>query len=132
MLIMILISDGPTCGTLAAAMTTTNIKLRRRLRLTRGRLVGRMSQERQKLSFFLVLMFLVIFGLIVLAEVLFMEDHKSDIFYEDNTDENQSEVNELEVDETQQVGDNISETMDQISEEASEDNLDNSSDEDKV
>ena len=63
---------------------TTNIKLRRRLRLTRGRLVGRMSQERQKLSFFLVLMFLVIFGLIVLAEVLFMEDHKSDIFYEDN------------------------------------------------
>ena len=87
MLIMILISDGPTCGTLAAAMTTTNIKLRRRLRLTRGRLVGRMSQERQKLSFFLVLMFLVIFGLIVLAEVLFMEDHKSDIFYEDNTDE---------------------------------------------
>ena len=64
---------------------TTNIKLRRRLRLTRGRLVGRMSQERQKLSFFLVLMFLAIFGIIVLAEVLFMDgDHKSDIFYEDS------------------------------------------------
>ena len=61
---------------------TTNIKLRRRLRLTRGRLVGRMSQERQKLSFFLVLMFLAIFGIIVLAEVLFMDgDHKYD--YED-------------------------------------------------
>ena len=63
---------------------TTNIKLRRRLRLTRGRLVGRMSQERQKLSFFLVLMFLAIFGIIVLAEVLFMDgDRKSDMFYED-------------------------------------------------
>ena len=48
----------------------SNIRpLRRRLRLTKGRLVGRMTQERQKLSFFIVIMFLVIFGLIVLAEV---------------------------------------------------------------
>jgi len=55
----------------------SNIRpLRRRLRLTKGRLVGRMTQERQKLSFFIVIMFLVIFGLIVLAEVLFMEDGK--------------------------------------------------------
>jgi len=42
----------------------SNIRpLRRRLRLTKGRLVGRMTQERQKLSFFIVIMFLVIFGL---------------------------------------------------------------------
>jgi hypothetical protein len=48
----------------------SNIRpLRRRLRLTKGRLVGRMTQERQKLSFFIVIMFLAIFGLIVLAEV---------------------------------------------------------------
>ena len=48
----------------------SNIRpLRRRLRLTKGRLVGRISQERQKLSFFIVIVFLAIFGLIVLAEV---------------------------------------------------------------
>ena len=64
----------------------SNIRpLRRRLRLTKGRLVGRMSQERQRLSFFIVIMFLVIFGLIVLAEVLFMEDGKNEIFYDDQT-----------------------------------------------
>lgn len=64
----------------------SNIRpLRRRLRLTKGRLVGRMTQERQKLSFFIVIMFLVIFGLIVLAEVLFMEDGKNEIFYDDQT-----------------------------------------------
>lgn len=61
---------------------TSNIRpLKRRLRLTKGRLVGKMSQERQKLSFFIVIMFLVIFGLIVLAEVLFMED-RNEIFYD--------------------------------------------------
>lgn len=61
---------------------TSNIRpLKRRLRLTKGRLVGKMSQERQKLSFFIVIFFLVIFGLIVLAEVLFMED-RNDIFYD--------------------------------------------------
>ena len=50
---------------------TSNIRpFKRRLRLTKGRLVGKMSQERQKLSFFIVIMFLAIFGLIVLAEVL--------------------------------------------------------------
>ncbi len=49
---------------------TSNIRpFKRRLRLTKGRLVGKMSQERQKLSFFIVIMFLAIFGLIVLAEV---------------------------------------------------------------
>lgn len=65
---------------------TTNIRpFRRRLRLTRGKL-GKMAQERQKLSFFLVIIFLVIFGLIILAEVLFMEEGKgNDFFYEDNT-----------------------------------------------
>ena len=56
----------------------SNIRpLRRRLRLTKGRLVGRMTQERQKLSFFIVIMFLVIFGLIVLAEVGYQVNMKS-------------------------------------------------------
>ena len=82
----------------------SNIRpLRRKLRLTKGRLVGRMSQERQRLSgffslvffllnnnvfifrlsFLLVIMFLAIFGVIVLAEVLFMEDGKNEILYDD-------------------------------------------------
>lgn len=69
-----------------AADMTSNIRpLKRRLRLTKGRLVGKMSQERQKLSFFIVIMFLVIFGLIVLAEVLFMED-RNEIFYDGASD----------------------------------------------
>jgi len=64
----------------------SNIRpLRRRLRLTKGRLVGRISQERQRLSFLLVLMFLAIFGLIVLAEVLFMDDSKNEYLYDDQS-----------------------------------------------
>jgi hypothetical protein len=69
--------------------------LRRRLRLTKGRLVGRMTQEKQKLSFFLVIFFLVIFGLIVLAEVLFMEDGKGEIFDEEPPSSNNNNNNRL-------------------------------------
>ena len=46
------------------------------LRLTRGKLV-KMSQERQKLSFFIVVIFLAVFGIIILAEVLSMEEGKN-------------------------------------------------------
>ena len=35
-----------------------------------------MSQERQKLSFFIVVMFLAVFGIIILAEVLSMDEGK--------------------------------------------------------
>ena len=45
---------------------------RARLKLTRGK-ITKMSQERQKLSFFIVVIFLAVFGLIVLAEVFFMD-----------------------------------------------------------
>lgn len=53
---------------------------RRKLKLTRGKLV-KMSQERQKLSFFIVIIFLAIFGIIVLAEVFLVEDvrNRSDL-----------------------------------------------------
>lgn len=44
--------------------------------LTRGRLI-KMSQERQKLSFFIVVIFLAVFGIIILAEVLSMEEGKN-------------------------------------------------------
>ena len=46
------------------------------LMLTRGRLI-KMSQERQKLSFFIVVIFLAVFGIIILAEVLSMEEGKN-------------------------------------------------------
>ena len=46
------------------------------LMLTRGRLV-KMSQEKQKLSFFIVVIFLAVFGIIILAEVLSMEEGKT-------------------------------------------------------
>ena len=46
------------------------------LLLTRGRLI-KMSQERQKLSFFIVVIFLAVFGIIILAEVLSMEEGKN-------------------------------------------------------
>ena len=46
------------------------------LRLTRGKLV-KMIQERQKLSFFIVVIFLAVFGIIILAEVLSMEEGKN-------------------------------------------------------
>ena len=46
------------------------------LMLTRGRLI-KMSQERQKLSFFIVIIFLAVFGIIILAEVLSMEEGKN-------------------------------------------------------
>ena len=46
------------------------------LLLTRGRLV-KLSQERQKLSFFIVVIFLAVFGIIILAEVLSMEEGKN-------------------------------------------------------
>lgn len=49
---------------------------RRRLTLGRSKLLpgGKMSQERQKLSFFIVVIFLAVFGIIILAEVLFMDE----------------------------------------------------------
>ena len=46
------------------------------LLMTRGRLI-KMSQERQKLSFFIVVIFLAVFGIIILAEVLSMEEGKN-------------------------------------------------------
>ena len=45
----------------------------RRLRLTGRAGISKMSTERQRLSFFLVLIFLAVFGLIVLAEVFFVD-----------------------------------------------------------
>ena len=51
---------------------------------------------------------------------------------EDNSDESQSDVNELKVEEIQQDAPNISQPLNEVSSEASEDNIDNSSDEDKV
>ena len=47
-------------------------------------------QEKQELSFFLVLTFFVIFGIIYLAEVLFLEDSKVgfEAFYDENTASN--------------------------------------------
>jgi len=57
--------------------------------LTKGK-IYRMSQERQKVSFFIVVIFLAIFGMIVLAEVLFIQDGKgSDLFYEDEDNNNE-------------------------------------------
>ena len=44
--------------------------------IPRGRLI-KMSQERQKLSFFIVVIFLAVFGIIILAEVLSMEEGKN-------------------------------------------------------
>ena len=47
---------------------------RRLLKLTGGRgSIAKMSTERQRLSFFLVVIFLAVFGLIVLAEVFFVD-----------------------------------------------------------
>ena len=46
---------------------------RRHLRLTGRASIAKMSTERQRLSFFLVLIFLAVFGLIVLAEVFFVD-----------------------------------------------------------
>ena len=51
---------------------------------------------------------------------------------EDNSDESQSDLNELEIKEIQQDAPNISQPLNEVSSEASEDNIDNSSDEDKV
>ena len=51
---------------------------------------------------------------------------------EDNSDESQSDENELEVKEIQQDALNISQPLNEVSSEASEDIIDNSSDEDKV
>ena len=45
----------------------------RRLRLTGRASIAKMSTERQRLSFFLVIIFLAVFGLIVLAEVFFVD-----------------------------------------------------------
>lgn len=53
-------------------------------------MVHKLTQgDRQRLSFFVVILFLAIFGLIVLAEVLLMEDNvtgsRSDFLYEDDS-----------------------------------------------
>ena len=45
----------------------------RRLKLTGRASIAKMSTERQRLSFFLVIIFLAVFGLIVLAEVFFVD-----------------------------------------------------------
>ena len=45
----------------------------RRLKLTGRGSIAKMSTERQRLSFFLVIIFLAVFGLIVLAEVFFVD-----------------------------------------------------------
>ena len=46
---------------------------KRRLKLTGRASLAKMSAERQRLSFFLVIIFLAVFGLIVLAEVFFVD-----------------------------------------------------------
>ena len=46
---------------------------KRRLKLTGRASIAKMSAERQRLSFFLVIIFLAVFGLIVLAEVFFVD-----------------------------------------------------------
>ena len=51
---------------------------------------------------------------------------------EDNSDENQSEVSELENDKTNDNKEDVNQSVEEIPIEASQDNLDNSSDEDKV
>ena len=60
------------------------MRRRETYRLTKGK-IYRMSLERQKVSFFIVIVFLAIFGIIILAEVLFMEDGKVDLFYDDDS-----------------------------------------------
>ena len=59
----------------AGAIAVGGMKLtsQRRLRLTGRASIAKMSTERQRLSFFLVLIFLAVFGLIVLAEVFFVD-----------------------------------------------------------
>ncbi len=51
---------------------------------------------------------------------------------EDNSDESQSEASESVIDETNQEGENISESAEETQIDISNDNLENSSDEDKV
>ena len=51
---------------------------------------------------------------------------------EDNSDENQSEVSELENDKTNDNKEDVNQSVEEIPIEASQDNLENSSDEDKV
>jgi len=55
----------------------------------RGKIIPKVNQgESQRLNFLVVILFLAIFGLIVLAEVILMEEFASgtrnDIFYEDD------------------------------------------------
>tara|TARA_X000000950_G_scaffold139877_1_gene173570 strand:+ start:200 stop:619 length:420 start_codon:yes stop_codon:yes gene_type:complete len=51
---------------------------------------------------------------------------------EDNSDENQSEVSDLDIDETNQDEENTNQIVEETPIETSQDKLDNSSDEDKV
>ena len=51
---------------------------------------------------------------------------------DDNTEENQSEVGELEIDETNEDKENINKQIQETPIETSQDNLENSSDEDKL
>ena len=51
---------------------------------------------------------------------------------EDNSDENQSEVSEIENDKTNDNKEDVNQSVEEIPIEASQDNLENSSDEDKV
>ena len=51
---------------------------------------------------------------------------------EDNSDESQSEASESVIDEANQEGENISESAEEVQIDISNDNLENSSDEDKV
>ena len=62
---------------------------------------------------------------------IFTEDEDIDEI-EDSSDESQSEISELSIDETSQDEDSIVHPVEEIPIETSQDNLENSSDEDKV
>ena len=84
----------------------------------------------------------------IAEETITSEQHKNDLIeeyqtntfsededineIEDNSDESQSEASESVIDETNQEGENISESAEETQIDISNDNLENSSDEDKV